>query len=138
MAKSANKKRKPYEIKVGDWVYLKIRPHRQSSMPARIHSKLSARYYGSFKVLKQVGPVAFRLKLPETTKIHPVFHVSQLKLAVGTQQVEKELPSELQGEGPSFWPVKVLDNRHQQSDEGRVTQVLIEWQEGGREGATWE
>lgn len=32
MAKYANRKQRPVEIKVGDWVYLKIRPHRQSTM----------------------------------------------------------------------------------------------------------
>lgn len=95
MAKYANRKWRPMEIKVGDWVYLKIRPHCQSSMATRLHLKLASSYYGPFEVVKQVGSVAFKLQLPETMRIHPIFHVSQLKLVVGTQQVEKELPIEL-------------------------------------------
>lgn len=68
-------------------------------MPTRLHPKLSAKYYDPFQILKQVGPVAFWLQLPETTRIHPVFHVSQFKMAVETQQMEKELAEDLQGRG---------------------------------------
>ena len=79
MLKFANHYRKPTEIKVGDEVYLKIRPHKQQSMPTRINPKLAARYYGLFKVIAEIGQVAYRLQLPEAAQIHPVFHVSQLK-----------------------------------------------------------
>lgn len=93
MVKFANRHRKPCKIKVGDWVHLKIRPHRQVSMPTRLHPKLSARFYGPYLVLKQVRAVAFQLKLPEGARIHPVFHASQLKLAVGNNPVEANLPT---------------------------------------------
>lgn len=64
MAKWANTHRRASNIKVGDKVYLKIRPNRQVSMPTRLHPKLSARYYGPFEVIKQIGKVAFKLLLP--------------------------------------------------------------------------
>lgn len=83
-------------------------------MPSRMHPKLVARYYGPFKVVQRVGEVAFKLSLPNTARIHPVFHVSQLKLAVRTKRVEKELSADLQMDGPSCWPNKVLDRRLQQ------------------------
>lgn len=79
IVKFANKKRRPATTKEGDWVYLKIRPHRQASMPTRLHPKLFARYYGPFQVTNKVRPVAFRVQLPEIARIHPIFHVSQLK-----------------------------------------------------------
>ncbi|KOM37859.1 hypothetical protein LR48_Vigan03g124100 [Vigna angularis] len=107
-------------------------------MPTRLHPKLSARYFGPFKVLQQVGNVAFRLELPESAKIHSVFHASQLKKAVGDRKVEKDLPEELQAEGPAFWPAKILQQRQIQQDGESIQQVLIEWQTGGEEGATWE
>ncbi|XP_052728408.1 transposon Tf2-1 polyprotein isoform X1 [Vigna angularis] len=138
MIRQANKKRKPTNFEVGDWVYLRIRPHRQTSMPTRLHPKLSARYFGPFQISQRVGEVAYKLQLPDTARIHPVFHVSQLKKAIGERRVEKELPRELQAEGPSFWPVGVLGRRQAQQGKKTVPQLLIEWQEGGSDGATWE
>lgn len=90
---------------------------KQSSMSARIHPKLSTGYYGPLKVVQQVGEMAFRLLLPDTARTHLVFHASQLKLAVGTKSVEKELPTDLHMEGPSCWPIHVLDRRQQQQKE---------------------
>ena len=37
MAHYANVCRKMSQIQPGDWVYLKIRPHRQTSMPTKLH-----------------------------------------------------------------------------------------------------
>lgn len=139
MVKQANKKRKVVDTEVGDWVYLKIRPHRQTSMPSRLHPKLAVRYYGPFIVEQKVGEVAYRLQLPEIARIHPVIHASQLKKVVGDKSVEKELPADLKGEGPFYRPTKkVLDRRQTRRGEEEVPQVLIEWQEGGRDEATWE
>ena len=59
MAHYANVHRKIPQIQPRDWVYLKIRPHRQISMPTKIHPKLAVKYYGPYLVLKKIGVVAF-------------------------------------------------------------------------------
>ena len=41
--------------------------------------KLSPRYYGLFEVLEIIGPVAYILAFPGSTRSHNVFHVSLLK-----------------------------------------------------------
>jgi len=97
MSKFDNRHRRPTEIKVGEAVYLKIKPHKQQSMPVRINPKLAASYYGPFKVIAQIGEATYRLQLPEGALIHSVFHVSQLKKAIGDAYVEPELPPSLQG-----------------------------------------
>ncbi|KOM38622.1 hypothetical protein LR48_Vigan03g200400 [Vigna angularis] len=138
MTHYANRKRMDTKIKEGDWVFLKIRPHRQTSMHTHLHPKLSARYYGPFLVEKQLGPVVFRLQLPTTSRIHPIFHVSQLKLAIGDHSVEGQLPTELQVDNPMYTPLKVLERRNQLQQGEEIPQVLIQWQDDGLDGATWE
>ena len=41
--------------------------------------KLKKRFIGPFFVIRQVGPVAYELDLPEQWKIHNIFHVSLLR-----------------------------------------------------------
>ncbi|GJV27604.1 putative mitochondrial protein [Tanacetum coccineum] len=70
----ANAKRTDREYEVGQWVYLKLQPHRQVSVRLG-----NPRYYGPFQVIQRVGQVVYKLELPSSSLIHPVFHVSQLK-----------------------------------------------------------
>lgn len=58
--------------------------------------KFVACFYGPFKVLKMVGPVAYQLKLAPQAKIHPVFHISQLKKALGTHSALPTIPVTMQ------------------------------------------
>ena len=52
-------------------------------MAPGLSRKLAAKWAGPYRVIASVGPVAFRLELPPTWKIHDVFHVSQLCPAFG-------------------------------------------------------
>ena len=83
MKQNADKHRREKEFKVGDWVYLRLQPYRQNSVAFRKNLKLSPRYYGPFHIIEQVGAMSYKLKLPEGSKIHPLFHVSNLKEKLG-------------------------------------------------------
>ncbi|KAA8517098.1 hypothetical protein F0562_017391 [Nyssa sinensis] len=81
------------EFEEGDWVYLKLQPYRQASISMRKNLKLSPKYYGSFKILKKIGAVAYKLDLPKESRIHLVFHVSLLKKKIGEKiPIQGELP----------------------------------------------
>ncbi|GKD61376.1 hypothetical protein Tco_1298885, partial [Tanacetum coccineum] len=85
----ADKRRKPLEFSVGDYVLLKVSP-RKGVVCFRKKGKLSPRFVGPFKIIEKVGPVAYRLDLPEELNgVHDTFHVSTLKkcLADPTLQV---------------------------------------------------
>ncbi|GKF06341.1 hypothetical protein Tco_0037009 [Tanacetum coccineum] len=42
--------------------------------------KLAPRYVGPFEILERIGPVAYRLRLPEELSgVHDTFHLSNLK-----------------------------------------------------------
>jgi hypothetical protein len=69
---------------VGDHVYLKLQPYMQSSVAHYSNNKLSFKFFGQFRISARVGSVAYKLELPATALIHPVFHVSQLKCTSGT------------------------------------------------------
>ena len=82
--KQANIHRRDVNFSIGDFVYLKLRPYCLRSLAQWFNEKLSPRFFGPFKVVRQIGNVAYELELPSTSKLHPIFHVSQLKPAKGT------------------------------------------------------
>ncbi len=86
----ANPKRRAAAHAVGDRVWLS-----SSHLPIRSGArKLASRWAGPFPILERIGEAAYRLDLPASWKIHPVFHVSQLKAVVGSPQGEQAVPLE--------------------------------------------
>lgn len=135
MKQYENKSRREGEFEVGDLVYLKLQPYRQHSVVRRQSEKLSPRFYGPYQVLERVGRVAYRLQLPATAKIHPIFHISQLKKAMGPGWVPTSLPAQLSADLVlEVESESVLGVRNSQA----ATEVLIKWKGLQDFEATWE
>uniref|UniRef100_A0A2N9J7H4 Chromo domain-containing protein n=1 Tax=Fagus sylvatica TaxID=28930 RepID=A0A2N9J7H4_FAGSY len=105
MKQNADKHRRDVEFAVGDWV------------------------------VERVGAVAYKLKLPAESKLHSVFHVSNLKRKLGSQEEASTLlPVIGNSDGLVPLPQAILDRRTRRSKE----EVLVHWQGLSPSDATWE
>ncbi|MCO5608565.1 hypothetical protein L7F22_062776 [Adiantum nelumboides] len=79
--KAADRHRCDLKLKENDWVLLRFEKARlrKKKGKKRLYPKLSMRYYGPFQITERINDVSFRLRLPDTWKIHNAFHVSLLK-----------------------------------------------------------
>ena len=122
---NADKHRRDVEFTVGDMVYLKLRPYRQQSVARRVCQKLSAKYFGPYEVLERIGKAAYRLALPPETKIHHVFHVSQLKAVLGAEHQVLPLPVLPSGlDDLVILSEAILDTLY--NDKGAL-ELLVQW-----------
>jgi hypothetical protein len=126
----ADKKRGPHTFLPGDLVFVKLRSYRQSTLGEQLTNKLTKRYYGAFKLLKAINDVAFEVELPPTSRIHPVFHVSQLKPCQAHNSAALPLPPKDHDNLPLVEPAHILD--------WQPPKVLIQWSGLYLEDATWE
>ncbi|KAH9650018.1 hypothetical protein KPL70_026202 [Citrus sinensis] len=139
MKLQADQKRHHVEFHAGDLVFLKLRPYRQRSLAQRKFEKLAARYYGPFKVLQRIGKVAYKLELPQTAKLHPVFHVSQLRAALGVSPFSPTIPPQLTPELELVVePEKLLGVRPKVNGQSGEVEVLVKWKSLPEFEATWE
>ena len=75
----ADLKIKDIQYEIGEKVFLKVSPWKKIMRFGR-NGKLSPRFIGPYEVIEKVGPMAYRLALPqELENIHNIFHVSMLR-----------------------------------------------------------
>ena len=118
---------------------MRLQPYKQTSLKDNGCQKLSPKFYGPYQVFQRIGEVAYKLALPPTAKIHPVFHVSCVKKVIGNYcRIQTSLP-ELDEEG-SIWlqPEHVLDTRERHLRGCMIREVLVKWKDTSPEDATWE
>ncbi|GJS53890.1 ty3-gypsy retrotransposon protein [Tanacetum coccineum] len=139
MEEKANFKRRKVEFNMGDKVLVKLQPYRQLTLARCLSHKLAKRYYGPYEILERIGKVAYRLALPVTSQIHPVFHVSILKSFLGSgSEAVAEIPEESDEGFLVEQPLAVCGSRFVLRDGSLVKQVLVQWAGRSPEDATWE
>ncbi|XP_024964892.1 uncharacterized protein LOC112505179 [Cynara cardunculus var. scolymus] len=125
---------------VGDKVLLKVSPWKGLVRFGK-RGILSPRNIGPFEFIDKVGPVAYKLKLPEEmSEIHGTFHVSNLKkcLADETQIVPLE---EIQVDKTLHFveePEEILDREVKQLKRSKIPIVKVHWKSRHGPEYTWE
>ena len=103
------------------------------------YNKLNSRYYGPFQILERVGQVAYKLDLPASSQIHPVFHISQLKRFKGSPPTSTPVLPRCNSDGElEVVPVAILDRRLGKVGSTGKVFVLVQWSNGLVDDATWE
>ncbi|KAI3760166.1 hypothetical protein L1987_50557 [Smallanthus sonchifolius] len=136
----ADNRKRAIEFQVGDFVLLKVSPWK-GVIRFRKRGKLSPRFIGPFKVIANVGTVAYRLELPEgLNRLHNTFHVSHLRKCLADESTFVPLDDIELDEKLNYVeePVAILDRKVKRLRNKEISQVLVRWKH--RKGAemTWE
>lgn len=132
--------RRPLTFQVGDEVLLSSK-HIHLKTGPHTARKLLPQWIGPFAVLQVVNPAAYKLKLPSSLQVHPVFHVSLLKPYHASGRVQPPPPPMLL-EGPDadiFQVDSILDHRDRKISKNRTKrEYFVAWVGYGPENNTWE
>ena len=83
--------------------------------------------------------MAYKLELPDSSRVHPIFHVSFLKKVIGENLLVKTILPELDEEGKIILePEAVTETRTRQLRNRSISEYLIKWKNLPTEDSTWE
>ncbi|GJY15472.1 reverse transcriptase domain-containing protein, partial [Tanacetum coccineum] len=137
----ADKRRKPLEFSVGDYVLLKVSPWKGVVRFGK-KGKLAPRFVGPFEIIEKVGPVAYRLDLPEELNgVHDTFHVSNLKKCLADPTLERLPLDEIQVDAKLNFveePVEILEREFKKLKRSRIAIVKVRWNSKRGPEFTWE
>ncbi|GKB17262.1 putative reverse transcriptase domain-containing protein [Tanacetum coccineum] len=123
----ADKRRKPLEFSVGDHVLLKVSPWKGIVRFGK-KGKLAPRFVGPFEITKRIGPVAYRLRLPqELNGVHDTFHVLNLKKCLDDPTLQIPL-EEIQVDAKLNFveePVEILEREFKKPKRSRIAIVKL-------------
>jgi hypothetical protein len=136
--------RRDVEYEVGDKVLLSTTDLR---LKMKITPKLTARYIGPFTIKRKLSPLNYELDLPSSFSIHPVFHISKLRLFKESEQFN-DLRSEnnptrpapeLINDNEEYEVEAIRDSREKRwTDKKMYKQYLVKWKGYPEWENTWE
>ncbi|GJZ04183.1 putative reverse transcriptase domain-containing protein [Tanacetum coccineum] len=136
----ADKRRKPLEFSVGDYVLLKV-SHWKGVVGFVKKGKIAPRFFGPFKIIEKVSPVAYRLDIPEELNgVHDTFYVSNLKKCLADPTLQVPL-DEIQVDAKLNYveePVEILEREFNKLKRSRIAIVKVRWNSKSGPEFTWE
>ena len=121
------------KLEVGDKVWLSSK-NIKSQRPT---GKLDYKKLGPFKITEKIGSRSFKLELPHTIKIHPVFHINLLEPyqqnPIEGRPVEN-LPPVIIDEQEEYEVESIIDSRIHRNK----LQYLVHWKGYSIMDRTWE
>ncbi|GJR20057.1 putative reverse transcriptase domain-containing protein [Tanacetum coccineum] len=136
----ADKRRKPLEFSVGDYVLLKV-SRWKGVVRFRKKVKLAPRFVGPFEIIEKVGPVAYRLDFPEELNgVYDTFHVSNLKKCLADPTLKVPL-DEIQVDARLNFVeelVEILEREFKKLKCSRIAIIKVRWNSKRGPEFTWE
>ncbi|GJW76527.1 putative reverse transcriptase domain-containing protein [Tanacetum coccineum] len=103
--------------------------------------KLAPRFVGHFEIIEKVGPVAYRLDLPEELNgVHDTFHVSNLKKCLADPILQVPL-DEIRVDYMLIFEeehVEILEQEVKKLKRSRIAIIKVRWNSKCRPEFTWE
>ena len=96
--------------------------------------KMGPRCIGPFKVLRQINNVAYEITLPPNSRVHPVFHVYQLRKFLGEALSPADPILSLNPGKLEYEVESILQSRTSQNN----CHFLVKWKGYPIKEASWE
>jgi len=139
-ARNANRHRQEDSFHVGDQVLLSTAHLQTDAEKRRPLRKLQSKFVGPYIISSVISPTAYKLDLPASMRVHPVFHISLLRrYHPAPQEFASRVqapppPIEISGQDAEYEVQAILDKRTHY----RKVQYLVHWKGYPAYDATWE